>query len=423
MRIKAILLTLTVAGAAAYYMACGGSSSPYGITSGGAPLVMAVDEGVPGQYIVVLNAEPVRATGSGSTTQALNAVDAKIEAVATAHGVTPIDTYEYALAGFSATLTDAQVAALRMDPGVKMIEQDRVYHMVAQTLPLGIDRIDGDISSTKSGDGTGTVSGVDIFIIDTGIDPTHPDLNVVELKSFVKSNKTGKDDNGHGTHVSGTAAAKDNTSYVVGVAPGAALHGIKVLNSSGSGTTSQIVNGINYVTKWKLSHPDNPAVANMSLGGYAGTTAYNSMDNAVVNSINAGVTYCIAAGNSSDDASLYTPAHVTQALTVGAYDASNNTFAYFSNFGSIVDLEAPGVNVLSTYKGSTTATMSGTSMATPHVTGTAALYLSQHPTATPSDVATALKNDAAAANTSAVNPSITSVPAGTTTLSVYAGLY
>jgi subtilisin family serine protease len=384
---------------------------------------MAQEEGIPGQYIVVLKTAPATGNTSGSTIQAVNAVEAKISSVASAHSVVTNDRYQYAFAGFSASLTDAQVAALRDDEDVDMIEQDRVWHINAQTTPTGISRIDGDVSSTQSGNGSGSVSGVDIFIIDTGIDDGHPDLNVVELKNYVKTAKSGKDDHGHGTHVSGTAAAKDNSSYVVGVAPGAPLHGIKVLDRNGSGTTSAIVNGINYVTGWKNNHTSSPAVANMSLGGYAGTTAYNSMDIAVKNCVAAGVVFCIAAGNSTADAALYTPAHCTEAITVGAYDATTNGFAYFSNFGTVVDINAPGVNVVSTYRGSTTATMSGTSMAAPHVTGTVALYLSSHKTATPAQVIAALQADATTAQGNSTNAGITGVPSGTTTLSVYAGLY
>jgi subtilisin family serine protease len=290
-----------------------------------------------------------------------------------------------------------------------------VVSIDAQTLPWGVNSIDGDLSSTVSGDGTGSVTNVRVYVIDTGIQRNHPDLNVVGGVDFTTTKGgNGDDKNGHGTHVAGTIAARDNDSYVVGIVPGAPLYAVRVLGANGTGSTSGIVKGIDYVTAQKQANPNIPMVANMSLGAYVGTTAYSSMDNAVARSISYGVFYSLAAGNSSADARLYSPAHTVEAVTVGAY-ASNNVFASYSNFGSIVDINAPGSNVLSTYKGSTTATLSGTSMASPHVCGTAALYLSTNTTASPATVRNALVASATS--------TVASAPAGTTNLAVYAGGY
>ncbi|MDD4976217.1 MAG: S8 family serine peptidase, partial [Bacteriovorax sp.] len=183
---------------------------------------------------------------------------------------------------------------------------------------------------------------------------------------------------------------------------------------------SQVLAGVNWVTNRKLTTPSRPMVANVSLGGNEGTSAYNSLDYGIRNSIAAGVVYAIVAGNSSANAVYFSPAHTVEALTIGAYSASSNTWASFSNYGSIIDVLAPGVNVLSTYKGSTTAIMSGTSMATPHVVGAAALYLSTHPGSTPAQVRAALLG----ASTNPIpgpNPVIRGVRSGTTNKSVYMG--
>ncbi len=301
---------------------------------------------------------------------------------------------------------------MRSDPRIAYIEQDAKVYAFAQSLPWGIDRIDADISSTKAGDGTGSVTGVRVYIIDTGIQLDHPDLNVVGGVDFTGKG-TADDGNGHGTHVAGIVGAKDNGDYVVGVAPGVELFAVKVLGDDGSGSFSNVIAGVDFVTQQKLNNPSLPMVANMSLGARTGST-YNSLDNAVVNSIKAGVIYSVAAGNDGADAKNYSPAHVKEAITVGAYDESN-TFAYFSNWGSLLDLNAPGVRILSTYIGSSTATLSGTSMAAPHVAGTAALYLSRNSSATPQQVRDRLVADGKA--WVKVNKP------RTTNLSVYAGNY
>ena len=327
--------------------------------------------------------------------------------------------YHNAMKGFSVTLQNDNVDELLQDSRVQSVEPDFEVQATTQQIPWGEARIGATVSSTIAGDGTGSVNGVDIYIIDTGIDLTASDLNVVENVTFVKRTKNGNDDNGHGTHCAGIAAAKDNYALVVGAAPGARLHAVKVLDKNGSGSFSTVIAGVDWVTKQKLGNPTKLMVASMSLGAAVGTTTYNSLDNAVLNSINAGVVYTVAAGNNGADAATFSPAHVKEALTVAAYD-QNNVFASWSNYGTVVDVCAPGVSILSTWPGNRTATLSGTSMATPHVAGAAALFWSGHPTATASDVMTAITASASASNP-VPNASITGVPVNTTTLSVYEG--
>jgi subtilisin len=298
------------------------------------------------------------------------------------------------------------VAALKADPNVAAVTPDLPVHAFAQTLPTGIDRIDGELSSTVSGNGSGAVD-VDIAIIDTGI-ASHPDLNVVGGVNCIGGSSF-NDDNGHGTHVAGIAAARDDANGVVGVAPGARLWAVKVLNSAGSGSTSQIVCGIDWVT----ARASTIEVANMSLGGqspfgsFSGcSSSFDPMHPAICRSVAAGVTYAVAAGNSAANANGFVPATYSEAITVSALADFNgqpgggapatcradedDTFANFSNFGSDVDLIAPGVCILSTYPGGFN-TLSGTSMASPHVAGAAALYKSTHPGAAPAQVKSALQ--------------------------------
>ena len=305
------------------------------------------------------------------------------------HGFRSEHVYSAALRGFSARLTARQIADLEDDPIVSYVELDGTMSVGAQTLPWGIDRIGADTSSTLAGNGSGAVSNVNAYIIDTGIDVSHPDLYVVNHVKFASG--VNADCHGHGTHVAGTVAARDNTSEVVGVAPGARLTGVKVLGCSGSGSTSGVVKGIDWVT----ANAVKPAVANMSLGGSVST----ALDNAVKASANSGVFYSIAAGNSGALACDSSPARAgthNGVMTTAATDG-NDQEASWSNYGSCVDVWAPGVSILSTRKGGGTTTMSGTSMAAPHVGGAGALYLSRFtatnaPTA--ADVEAQLKSDA-----------------------------
>jgi subtilisin family serine protease len=251
---------------------------------------------------------------------------------------------------------------------------------------------------------------VDVAVIDTGVDLDHPDLNV--YTAGAKNCSTGRsadDGNGHGTHVSGTIGALDNDLGVVGVAPGARIWPVRVLNRSGSGSTASVVCGIDYVT----AHASEIEVANMSLGGggsddgNCGINNNDAMHRAICASVLAGVTYAVAAGNESDNAANHVPAAYDEVITVSALADFNglpgggaaatcradvdDTFADFSNFGADVDLIAPGVCILSTWKGASYNTISGTSMATPHVAGGAALYKSTQPAASPAAVKAALQ--------------------------------
>jgi subtilisin family serine protease len=315
------------------------------------------------------------------------------------YGAQVSDVWESALKGYAATITSERVAAVRADPRVALVERDAPVQATqgggtpsAQVLPWGINRIDADISSTLAGNGSGGVANVHVYVIDTGI-AAHPDLNLVQFVNFAGGKAT--DCNGHGTHVAGTIAARDDTASVVGVVPGAPLHAVKVLNCAGSGTTAGVISGVN----WVAANAQLPAVANLSLGG----AASQALDDAVTALAAKGVTVAVAAGNDAVDACTQSPARAgagtaNGVITVAATDATD-TEASFSNVGPCVDVWAPGVSVLSTWLRGATATLSGTSMASPHSAGTAALFLSSHTTATPSAVESALLADAASPTT------------------------
>ena len=278
--------------------------------------------------------------------------------------------YGSAIKGFSVKIAPGQLKKLQDDPSVKYIEEDQIITLVqpdvrinakpggggtqpAQTTPWGINRV-------------GFASGVGktAWVIDTGIDLDHPDLtvNTSKSRSFLGGTTTADDQNGHGTHVSGTIAAKNNTIGVIGVAAGATVIAVRVLDRNGSGTTSGVIAGVNYVAANAVSGE----VANMSLGGGVSTT----LDNAVF----AASTLCkfaLAAGNESDNANNHSPARVNgpNIYTISAMD-NTNKFAYFSNYGNPpIEFCEPGVSIYSCYKGGAYATMSGTSMAAPHAAG------------------------------------------------------
>ena len=317
-------------------------------------------------------------------------------------------TYRSAIKGvFVRKMSAAAAAALRSDPNVVSVEQNMTISLnTTQTgATWGLDRIDQrnlplSTTYTYSGDGTGVTA----YIIDTGINYTHNEYS--SRTSFgvdeIVPSTNGLDCNGHGSHVSGTIGG---TTY--GVAKNVKLVAVRVLNCSGSGSTAGVIAGIDWVT----ANRTLPAVANMSLGGGFSST----LNAAVTNSIAAGVVYGVAAGNSTADACNESPSSTPNAITVGATDI-NDKFASFSNFGTCVDISAPGVNITSAWIGSNTATntISGTSMATPHVVGAAALYLQANPTALPSQVATAL-------TTNATPSKITSLPANTVNLLLFTG--
>lgn len=322
------------------------------------------------------------------------------------------NVYQYAIKGFAARMSKETVQELAADPRVVLIENDQMMFTATQTVDWGIGAIGADVSSAVSGNGTGTVTGVQIYILDTGIDLDHPDLNVDSAASRNYTNDASPDDgHGHGTHCAGIAAAMDNTSFSVGAAPGAQLIAVKVLSNTGSGYNSWVMAGLDYVASRKAANSTMPMVASLSLSGPPDL----SLDRTIANTVNAGIVVCVAAGNSNADASTASPARAPSAITVGAY-GSNNVLASFSNYGRLVDINAPGVAIFSTYKNGGTATLSGTSMACPYVAGCAALYLSTHPTETALAVRNQLVLDAKAK---------VSVPGRkkTTNRSVYVGTY
>jgi subtilisin family serine protease len=313
--------------------------------------------------------------------------DVNPRAVAADHGVTPDFVYTYALNGFAGSMADAARDGLLRDARVSRVEPDGIAEAWTTTqldATWGIDRIDQQalpLSSTYSYTNTG--SGVTAYIIDTGILISHPDFGGRASVGYdaIGDGRNGIDCNGHGTHVSGTTGG---TTY--GVAKSVTLKAVRVLNCSGSGTWSGVIAGLDWVT----ADPHRPAVGNMSLGGGASS----SVDDAVRRTIASGVAMAVAAGNGNQggraqDACKYSPARVLEAMTIGATDKTD-TKTSWSNYGNCVDWFAPGSGITSDWLNGGTNTISGTSMATPHTTGVAALYLESNPGASAAAVRDAL---------------------------------
>ena len=403
------------------------------------------------QYIVIFDDKFTANPNSLDTTfQALSLI---IESL----GGEVFFTYNNAISGMAFKTVDQQKSdqildILSLNPRVKFIEQDRIVVPFSQLIPSGIQRIGIENVSTNSNIEHSSID-ADIAIIDSGIDLDHPDLNVFEsitsiipqiLSSkdnslrakdinlnkiglnvenklatfyppfFQVSRSTGDDNCGHGTHVAGIAAAKDNSFGVIGISPGAKLWAIKVLDydkNSGKcfGSISSVIAAIDYVTK----NADQIDVANLSLGCKCNSTA---LDEAISKSVVENVVYVTAAGNIHTDASFFSPANHRDVLTVSAIadadgkcgslgtplwvDAgdfsgfsNDDTFASFSNYGSVIDIAAPGVKINSTYINGTYALMGGTSIASPHVTGMVALYKSINPTLSPKEISEKLTNE------------------------------
>lgn len=340
-------------------------------------------EKVKDQYIVVL--KPGVAAGPGARSG--QPVAAVASSVALTYGAKVEHVYTHALQGMSIEASAAQVARLRQDSRIEYVVPDGVAYAIEEQTGAtwGLDRIDQrtlPLDSTYVYAGQGV--GVHAYVIDTGIYAAHSEFSdrVRAGYDFVDGDEDPADCHGHGTHVSGTVLG---TTY--GVAKQAELHGIRVLDCLGYGDWSEIIAGID----WVAAHHETPAVANMSLGGGLN----QAVNDAVTNAIAAGVVFAVAAGNSSANACAYSPASTPSAFTVAASD-STDTRASFSNYGTCVDLFAPGVTITSAGIGSPTSTaiMSGTSMASPHVAGVAALYLGGHPNATPDEVMSALAGEA-----------------------------
>ncbi|GGZ06820.1 S8 family peptidase [Streptomyces poonensis] len=342
--------------------------------------VLAADSptAIKGSYIVTLK--------KGAT--GLKATSSQGKSLVKTYGGTVQKTFKAALNGYTAELSAAEARRLAADPAVASVEQNQTVRVTAtqSNAPWGLDRID---QTSLPLNGTYTYpdsagSGVTAYVIDTGVRITHSQISGRASYGYdaVDGDTTASDGNGHGTHVATTIAG---STY--GVAKKAKIVAVRVLNNSGSGTTAGVIAGVDWVT----ANHSGPSVANMSLGGGVST----SLDNAVRNSIASGVTYAVAAGNSSTSASSSSPARVSEAITVGA-TTSTDARASYSNYGSALDIFAPGSSITAGWYTSDTATntISGTSMATPHVAGAAAVYLAGHTSATPAQVATALVNGA-----------------------------
>ncbi len=358
--------------------ACGETESPTASTSPNAPSLSVQAAGgdvIPDHYIVMFKNGVSDAPGLARS-------------LAAAHGGQLGFTYSHAIKGFSARLNPNAAAALARNPNVLIVEPDQIFTASVTQSPAtwGLDRIDQralPLSNSYTYENTG--AGVRAYIIDTGIRLTHNDFGVRATAGFdaITSGGTANDCNGHGTHVAGTVGG---ATY--GVAKGVALVAVRVLDCNGSGSTSGVIAGVDWVT----ANHVKPAIANMSLGGSTSST----LDAAVSNSIAAGVGYSLAAGNGDRfgrqlDACNGSPSRVAAGMTIGATDNTDKK-ASWSNYGNCVDFFAPGVSITSAWHSSNTATntISGTSMAAPHVAGAGALYLQSNPGATPLQVRDAL---------------------------------
>jgi subtilisin family serine protease len=365
---------------------------------------------IPNSYIVVLNDDVSHPSDVANE-------------MAHKHGLKISHVYSHALKGYSAVIPDSQLSKVISDDRVNYINEDQVVSISKpgngrgpnngggndpvtdpepDRIPTGVKRING-----------GTIVGpvdVQVAVIDTGIS-RHSDLNIVDgVNCSTGPSHKYNDGNGHGTHVAGTIAAKNNNGGVVGVAPGADLFAVRVLNNAGSGSWSSVICGID----WVKANANTIDVANMSLGGsgfddgLSCDKTNDSMKKAICEAVAAGVTFVVAAGNSSDDAANHVPAAYDEVITVSAladFDGTSggngsptcrsdedDTFANFSNYGSSVDIIAPGVCIESSWNDGGYRTISGTSMASPHVAGAAALYISTYPNATPDQVRSALQS-------------------------------
>ncbi len=422
MRRPLALLAAATLAAGGLALAAPAGASPASSPAG--PSSARAGDVVPDRYVVVLE-DDVR----------------DVRGVAAAHaaryGAAVSHTYTSALKGYAATIPAARLAAVRADARVAFVSEDRVVTAtetgpvaVGDDVPPGVRRI-GAATTTA----VHAASNVNVAVIDTGVDLTHPDLDVANGTNCVRG-KSANDDHGHGSHVAGTIAARNNGSGVVGVAPGTKIYAVKVLNRQGSGTTSSVICGIDWVTA--NAEQLTIKVANMSLGGAGssdgncGGTNNDAEHKAICRSTAAGVTYVVAAGNSNADLAAHVPASYPEVLTVTAMTdtdglpgaeggpatcrtgESDDRYASFSNYATKpVDqdhtIAAPGVCIRSTWKSGGYNTISGTSMATPHVAGSVALCLGSGGATgpctglSPARIVQKLRSDAAAHATTTAN--------------------
>jgi len=384
--VLAVVLLLSVSGAA-----------------GAAAKAAPASGAIPGQYIVVFK-DTVSNPGDAASDMARK------------HGLGLLYNYSYALKGFAATIPSPRLSAVQADPRVLFVSDDHPVSAFDATgeLPFGVDRIEGEKSSPFSASNTSPA----IAVIDTGSGP-HSDLNIAGGKNC-STGKSFNDGHGHGTHVAGTIAAIKNDTGVVGVLPGAPIYSVRVLNNTGSGTWSSVICGVDWVT----ANANVIKVANMSLGGPGSddgkpcADTKDALKKAICGSVKAGVTYVVAAGNSAADLKYFVPAAYDVVLSVTAMADFNgqpgggaaatcladvdDTAADFSNFATLDPdkahtIAAPGVCIKSTWKGGGYKTISGTSMASPHAAGTAALCIASRECAglTPEEIIQKLRSDAA----------------------------
>lgn len=343
------------------------------------PSLVGAASALPNEFIVVL--------------QPTEPAVAQMPSIASRYNAQIFKTYDTVLNGFAAVMTDADALKLAADPAVKYVQRNGVKHTSeTQTgATWGIDRVDQvSLPLDKTYTYARTGRGVNAVVIDTGVDVRHPDFEGRVAPGFNALSTGAVDDvtdgHGHGTHVSGTVAGK-----TWGIAKEATIVPVRVCDARGNCNDADIIKAVDWVTK----NVARPAVVNMSLGGPVdGTT--QALEDAIRASIAAGFTYVVAAGNDSRDGCNYSPSRIPEAVTVGS-TGSNDSRSYFSNYGTCLDVFAPGSNITSARRNSTGSTsMSGTSMASPHVAGVAALFLETAPEATPAEIATTIRTNATA---------------------------
>jgi subtilisin family serine protease len=336
---------------------------------------------IPDHYIVKLKADANRDSLSSA-----DYVLQEADRLQMNYGIKVLQQYTHVFSGFSIKAKDDQLEALLQDPNVERVEVNKVVRIntVQASATWGIDRVDSRRGLDRTYNYSSTGQGVHAYIIDTGTRTTHSEFKgrVGQGFSSINDANGANDCHGHGTHVSGTIGG---STY--GVAKNVIVHGVRVLGCDGSGDDAGVIAGIDWVAKNAIK----PAVANMSLGG----DKSQSLDEAVQAAVNSGVVFVVAAGNENQNACNVSPSNVPEAITVGATTRTDSRASY-SNFGKCVDIFAPGSSITSAWRTNDTATstISGTSMASPHVAGVVALYLEENPKATPAEIDALVKKNA-----------------------------